>query len=166
MSCCAYCYDDLPEDFVEWEGEFFCDKYCAHEGGDRRGCELGWCSCTKLALRMRTLRKHRRQMRVMRQLIVDEGLFPELQAQMQGETGDDPIELDEDSELDERNDPEVLLREARAALDDQSNMLEVAQLMVEAQRLRSEDDDMRKQMEDMRKQLEDMSVGTALDSMD
>jgi len=111
----------------------------------------------------------------MRQLIVDEGLFPELQAQMQDETGDDPIELSEDSELDksDEDDAELELRkvqkelqEARAQLEDQSNLVDVAQHMVEAQRLRSKDDDMRKQMEDMHKQLEDMSVGTALDSLD
>jgi hypothetical protein len=173
MSGCVACGAALPVRPFVWMGSRFCDMRCAHVSGDRRCCYIFDCGCSKYAKNKRELHELRRElhrvrqhMGVMDQLIEEHDLLDELDDRLARHPGTGGFPPGEDSELDERDDPEVLLREARAQLEDQSNLLEVAQHMVEAQRLRSEDDDMRKQMEDMRKQLESMSVGTALDSLD
>jgi hypothetical protein len=100
-------------------GSWYCSRRCAHDGGDRTACN-GWdCGCTRYSKMRRMLRKHRAQMRITEDYLVENGFDEELEDRIIEETGNTPIHLDRDSEMDEHSDapdPEADLREEVRAL--------------------------------------------------
>ena len=87
MSVCGRCNvtSDLPG--LWWQNCWYCSAVCSHAAGDRTACS-GWnCGCSKYAKKRRNLRHHRINMRVMDDVIAENGLQEELQDRLLEETG-------------------------------------------------------------------------------
>ena len=101
-----------------WQGRWFCSFTCSHAAGDRTAC-LGWdCGCTRYAKKRRLLRSHRVNMRVMDDVIHENGLGEELEDRLVEQTGNANFWLASDSEnLDEPSDAEDPEEQLRATVD-------------------------------------------------
>jgi len=100
-----------------WRDVWYCSRVCAHAAGDRTAC-LGWeCGCTHYAKKRRLLRNHRENMRIMDDVIVDNGLEQELEHRLIEETGNTNFFLGLDEGLDEPSDAEDPEQKLRATVD-------------------------------------------------
>ena len=148
---------DLPG--LWWQNRWYCSAVCCHAAGDRSACN-GWnCGCTNYAKKRRLLRDHRINMRVMDDVIFENGLQEELEDRLVRETGNVNFFLDQDASLDEPSDtkdPEDKLRAAvaglRAEAADQSTMVQAVQQALECHTLRMDLEHARMALEDMRSQ--------------
>ena len=136
---CPHCGVHMPmppgPGTLRYRGQWMCSKECSHAAGDRSACR-GWdCGCTRYAKKRRLLRAHRRNMRIMEDLICEHGLDEELEERLIEETGtvnfwlgSDPEEMDEPSDTE---DPEQQLRTTvdalRAEAADQQAMVQAVQ---------------------------------------
>jgi hypothetical protein len=104
---------------VFFRSNWFCNRKCTHDSGDRTAC-TGWdCGCTRYSKMRRMLRKHRVNMRIMQDLLESYGHEDELEACLIEETGNTQFFLDVNTEMDESSDapdPEAELREEVRAL--------------------------------------------------
>ena len=115
-------------------GQWVCSRKCSHAAGDRSGC-LSWdCGCTHYSKRRRLLRDHRVKMRIMDEVITDNGLEHELEYRLIEETGNTNFFLGIDSDMDEPSDVEDPEQQLRATVDslsaeavDQSAMVQAVQ---------------------------------------
>ena len=111
---CNYCQQQKPynDESHFWKDHWYCSKKCGHDAGDRSACGRN-CGCTGYAKKRRLLRAHRVNMRVMDELMREQGLEEELEERMEDETGNTNFwlghceSMDEDSE---QEDPEAALR--------------------------------------------------------
>ena len=159
MSVCGRCNvtSDLPG--LWWQNCWYCSAVCSHAAGDRTAC-TGWnCGCSKYAKKRRNLRHHRINMRVMDDVIAENGLQEELQDRLLEETGNSNFWLGEDSSLDEPSDtedPEDTLRATvaglRAQAADQSTMVQAVQGALECHKLQKDLEKARMALEDIRSQ--------------
>ncbi len=145
---CHQCNGVLPAQPFGWNGHTFCSTRCCHDAGDRTACRSG-CGCTAYARKRRALRRHRVQMRVMNNLILEEGLGEELDFLLDEQDapnywlGRHP-ELDEDSD---QPDPERLLLDEDKA---RAQMLQAVQGALECQAIRRDLERARMELEDER----------------
>ena len=73
---CSRCARPMPTGRANgrYLGQWMCSRECEHAAGDRSGC-LRWnCGCTDYAKKRRLLREHRVNMRVMDDVILENGL--------------------------------------------------------------------------------------------
>ena len=110
----------------------------------------------------RILKKHRAQMRITEDYLVENGLLDEMEDRIIEETGNTPIHLDIDSVMDEPNDapdPEAELREEVRALrqeaTDQRAFITAAQSVVTGQQHAEVVNTLRRDLERARMSLED-----------
>ena len=139
-----------------WNGYWYCSTVCMHAAGDRSVCWKG-CGCTGYAKKRRLLRKHRACMRVMDDLIVEEGLAPDLDGRMIRYTGDTNFILDDHSDMDEesdKEDPEATAKKqltaARRDLTDRSSFVEAAAGVLRQQQVQRDMERARMTLEDFR----------------
>ena len=84
-----------------WQNRWYCSALCSHAAGDRTACG-GWnCGCTEYAKKRRLLRDHRTNMRIMDDMIFENGLQEELEDRLMRETGNVIFFLDQDASPDE-----------------------------------------------------------------
>ena len=114
---CGHCGEEKPEDTEDarfYLGKWMCSRRCAHNAGDKTGC-YGWnCGCTSYAKKRRLLRDHRRNMRVMDDVITENGLEQELEERLIEETGNTNFWLGHDREMDgdsDQEDPEAAAKQ-------------------------------------------------------
>ena len=144
---------------MRYQGQLVCSRECGHAAGDRSGC-LGWhCGCTGYAKRRRWLRGHRVNMRIMDDLLFDNGLDEELEDRLLQETGNTNFFLGLDAHLDEASDAEDPEQEQRATIEslrseatDQSTMVQAVQGALECRDMRLDLERTRMALEDMRSQ--------------
>ena len=103
---------------IRYLGRWMCSAECSHAAGDRSAC-YGWdCGCTRYAKKRRLLIAHRREMRIMEDLIHEHGLGEELEERIIEETGNVGFCLETDSENgDEPSDTEDPEQQLRATVD-------------------------------------------------
>ena len=140
-----------------YRGQWVCSRECGHaaeDGPARHGCERGR---THYAKKRRLLREHRRNMRIMDELIEEHGLSSELDERLDDETGNTNFWLGDDSEMDEssdQEDPEAILRlqlqQLRQEAKDKQAFLEAAQLIVASRAVATALERARMQLEDLR----------------
>ena len=73
---CSQCARPMPTGRANsrYLGQWMCSRECGHVAGDRSAC-LRWnCGCTDYAKKRRLLREHRVNMRVMDDVILENGL--------------------------------------------------------------------------------------------
>ena len=119
-----------------------------HAEGDRSACWQG-CGCTGYAQKRRLLRWHRRNMRVMDELIEDHGLEEELQELLVDETGNTNFWLGVHESMDadsDQEDPEAALHQE---VDDKSAFLAGARCIVEARETATKLERARMRLEDL-----------------
>ena len=142
MTLCPQCSNSITGGGHWWKGVPYCSARCRHDAGDRSACS-GWdCGCTKYAKKRRLLRNHRRNMRIMDDLIADHNLGQELEDRLIEETGNTNFWLGEDSGQDsmdedsDQEDPEAVLRQQvqdlRREAADKKALLEGAKMILEA----------------------------------
>ena len=141
-----------------WQDNWYCSAVCMHAAGDRSAC---WrvCGCTGYVKKRRLLRKHRACMRVMDDLIEEEGLAHDLEGRMIQRTGDTNFYLGDHSDMDEESDeedPEATAKKQLAAaqrdLADRSSFVEAAAAVLQQQQVAQQ---VRTDMERARMTLED-----------
>ena len=136
---CSHCGVHVPTPpapgTMRYLGQWMCSKECAHAAGDRSACR-GWdCGCTRYAKKRRLLRAHRVCMRIMEDLIHENGLDEVLEERLIEATdntnfclGSDPEDMDEPSDAE---DPEQQLRATadglRAEAADRQAMVQAVQ---------------------------------------
>ena len=161
LRICAHCGEERirGEDSCFYLDAWMCSRRCRHDAGDRSACH-GWnCGCTSLAKKRRLLREHRRNMRVMDDLIAENGLSQELEERLIEETGNTNFWLGSDSEMDadsEQEDPEAsakrqvseLLQEAA----DRRSFVAAVQGTLECRGMATDLERVRMQCEDLRSQ--------------
>jgi hypothetical protein len=144
---CAQC-GAVPVVAVFYNDRAYCSFRCCHNAGDRSACGPS-CGCTAYARKRRALRRHREQLRFMRNFIEEEGMGEELDAALDYADvpnfwlGQHP-ELDEDS--DEPDPVRLLLDEEKA----RAQMLQAVQGALESQAIRRDLERARMQLEDER----------------
>ena len=140
--------------------QWFCSRKCRHDAGDRTGCR-GWdCGCTAYSKKRRLLRAHRRNMRVMDDVINENGLADELEDRMIEETGNTNFWLGEDSgmgmmdESSENEDPEAVAKQRVSELLQESRdtqaFVAAAQDTLACRAVATDLERARMQLEDMR----------------
>ena len=139
-----------------WRGIWYCSRECIHAAGDRSACHRD-CGCTRYAKKRRVLRRHRAQMRVMMDLIDDNGLQEELETDMIHETGNTSYWLGDHSDMDEPSDaedPEAALRKEvsvlRADAADKSALLSAVQGALQCRSVLLDMERARMELEDLR----------------
>ena len=150
--CCSQCGVEVPlqADLRYFlDGMRMCSDKCMHAAGCRSNCGP-WCACTGYAIKRRKLRDHRVQMRLMDELIVQNGLDAELNQLAIEETGDICFDLNWDSEMDEPSDAEDPEQQLRAALADQSAMVQAVQGALECRSVLLDMERARMELEDLR----------------
>jgi hypothetical protein len=160
---CSQCQQMKPAGpSYSWEGGNVCGLRCLHDAGDRTICKRTdypdfVCGCTGYAKKRRSLREHRVNMRVMDQVIQQNGLEEELDDELEEVTGNTNFWLGLDDVMDEDSDaedPERALveenRELRRAAQDQKGFLEAVQGALECRALMTDVERARMQLEDMR----------------
>ena len=99
--------------------QWVCSRKCRHDAGDRTACRRD-CGCTAYSKKRRLLRTHRRNMRVMDDVINGNDLADELEDRMIEETGNTNFWLGDDSgdrrwgmmdESSDNEDPEAVLKQ-------------------------------------------------------
>ena len=114
---CGRCNVRRDSPGLWWQNRWYCSALCSHAAGDRTAC-VGWnCGCTEYAKKRRLLRDHRINMRVMDDVIVENGLQAELEDRLVHETGNANFFLGLDADLDEPSDAEDPEEELRATVD-------------------------------------------------
>ena len=136
-----------------YRGGWVCSRECGHaaeDGPAGHGCERGR---THYAKKRRLLREHRRNMRIMDEVIEEHGLADELDARLDDETGNTNFWLGHDSEMDEssdQEDPEAILRlQLQQEANDKQAFLEAAQLMGASRAIATDMERARMQLEDL-----------------
>ncbi len=140
-----------------YPGQWVCSRECGHAAGDRSGC-LRWnCGCTDYAKKWRLLREHRVNMRVMDDVILDNGLDEELEDRLVQETGNTNFFLGLDADLDEPSDAEDPEEELRATVDglraeaaDQRSLVQAVQGALECRGVLLDLERARMELEDLR----------------
>ena len=128
---CGQCQEPIVNP-CRWNDVDYCSSKCCHDAGDRNCCRPGKCGCTAFAIKRRQLRKHRQQMRVMQQLIADNGLEDELHDAMEDELGSpDRYWLGIDSEMDEGSDREDPMATQAKEISTVNNIVQLSRNMVE-----------------------------------
>ena len=138
-------------------GQWMCSRECEHAAGDRSGC-LRWnCGCTDYAKKRRLLREHRVNMRVMDDVILENGLDEELKDRSVRETGNANFFLGMDVDLDEPSDAEdpeeelrVTVKDLRAEAADQRSLVQVVQGALECRSVLLDLERARMELEDVR----------------
>ena len=138
-------------------GQWVCSRECGHAAGNHSGC-LRWnCGCTEYAKRRRLLRDHRVNMRIMDDVIFENGLDEELEDRLVQETGNANFFLGLDADLDEPSeaeDPEEQLHATvvslRAEADDQRAMVQTVQGALECRGVLLDLERARMELEDLR----------------
>ena len=138
-------------------GQWMCSRECEHAAGDRSGC-LRWnCGCTDYAKKRRLLREHRVNMRVMDDVILENGLDEELKDRLVRETGNTNLFLGMDVNLDEpsdADDPEeelrVTVKGLRAEAADQRSLVQAVQGALECRSVLLDLERARMELEDVR----------------
>ena len=138
-------------------GQWMCSRECEHAAGDRSGC-LRWnCGCTDYAKKRRLLREHRVNMRVMDDVILENGLDEELEDRLVQETGNTNFFLGLDADLDEPSDAEDPEEELRATVDglraeaaDQRSLVQAVQGALECRGVLLDLERARMELEDAR----------------
>ena len=138
-------------------GQWMCSRECEHAAGDRSGC-LRWnCGCTDYAKKRRLLREHRVNMRVMDDVILENGLNEELKDRLVQETGNTNFFLGLDADLDEPSDAEDPEEELRATVDglraeaaDQRSLVQAVQGALECRGVLLDLERARMELEDAR----------------
>ena len=146
---------DLPG--LWWQNRWYCSALCSHAAGDRTAC-VGWnCGCTEYAKKRRLLRDHRTNMRIMDDMIFENGLQEELEDRLMRETGNVNFFLDQDASLDEPSDaedPEDKLRATvaglRAEAADQRSLVQAVQGALECRGVLLDLERARMELEDAR----------------
>ena len=158
---CSQCARPMPAATARFNrrylGQWVCSRECGHAAGDRSGCP-GWnCGCTGYAKRRRWLRDHRVNMRIMDDLIWDNGLEDELEDRLVQETGNTNFFLGLDAELDEASEDEDPEQKQRATIEglraeaaDQSTMLQAVQGALECRDTLLDLERARMELEDLR----------------
>ena len=116
MRICTQCGEEkgYSEGSCFYLDRWVCSRRCRHDAGDRTVCHGMDCGCTGYAKKRRWLRLHRRNMRVMEDVITDNGLEQELEECLIDETGNTNFWLGADSEKDEdsdQEDPEAIAKQ-------------------------------------------------------
>ena len=150
MRICSHCAKLKPTSAKScfYLDRWMCSRECMHAEGDRSACWQG-CGCTGYAKKRRLLREHRRNMRVMDELIEDHGLEEELQERLEDETGNTNFWLGMHESMDEgsdEEDPEAALRKEVA---DKSAFLAGARCIVEARETATKLERARMRLEDL-----------------
>ena len=130
---CGKCHGPIEDPFRGVD--YCCVQYC-HDAGDRRHCIRGFCSCTGFAIKRRQLREHRQKMRVMEQLIVDNGLEDELEVAMEEDGCPDHHRLWSDAEMDEGSDAEDPMETQANELSNVASIVQLSRNMVELTEIR------------------------------
>ena len=128
--------------------QWMCSKKCNQAAEDRRLCGRD-CGCTGYSKKRRLLREHRREMRVMVELIEEYGLEDELEERLIDETGNTNFIFGEREPMDEgrdQEDPEAALRQE---VNDKSAFLAGARCIVEARETVTELERARRRLEDL-----------------
>ena len=149
---CSQCGVEVPlqaELRYFLDGMRMCSNECMHAAGYRGNCGP-WCACTGYAIKRRMLRDHRVQMRLMDEIIVQNGLDAELNQLAIEETGDVCFDLGWDSEMDEQSDAEDPEQQLHAALADQSAMVQAVQGALECRSVLLDMERARMELEDLR----------------
>jgi hypothetical protein len=138
----------MPVVAVFYNDRAYCSFRCCHDAGDRSACGPS-CGCTAYARKRRALRRHREQLRAMRDFIEQEGMGEEMDAML--DELDAPNywlgrhpEFDEDS--DEPDPVRLLIEEEKA----REQMLEAVRGALESQTMRRDLERARMQLEDER----------------
>ena len=134
-----------------------CSRECGHAAGDRSAC-LGWnCGCRDYAKKRRLLREHRVNMRVMDDVILENGLDEELEDRLVQETGNTNFFLGLDADLDEPSDAEDPEEELRATVEglraeaaDQRSLVQAVQGALECRGVLLDLERARMELEDVR----------------
>ncbi len=129
---CGNCQEPIEHPF-EFRDVDYCCMQCCHDAGDRRYCIRGGCGCTGFAIKRRQLREHRRRMRAMQQLIIDNDLeddLHELTGEFPGDL-DDPFDLALDVQMDEGSDAEDPMVTQANELSNVDNLVQLSRNMVE-----------------------------------
>jgi hypothetical protein len=150
--------DALPG--CSWQGVWYCSHVCSHTAGDRSACSEWDCGCTHYAKKRRLLREHRKQMRVMQDLIDDHGLASELEEDMVAETGNNGFWLgydtgfggmDEGSDVeDPEADAKEEMQDLRQEAADQQRLVSAAQGVLECRAIATDLERARMRLEDHR----------------
>ena len=159
MRICTQCGEEKGrgEGSCFYLGRWMCSRRCRHDAGNRTAC-YGWnCGCTGYAKKRRLLRDHRRNMRVMDEVIKDNGLGQELMERMIEETGDSnfwlgfSINMDADSE---QEDPEAIAKQRVSELlheaSDKQTFVATVQGALQCRAMVTNLERARMQLEDMR----------------
>ena len=161
LKICTQCGEEKGsgEGYCFYLGRWMCSRRCRHDAGDRTACHCrGWnCGCTGYAKKRRCLRKHRRNMRVMDDVITDNGLEQELEERMIDLTGNTNFWLGSDSELDEdsdQEDPETTAKQRVSELlheaSDKQTFVATVQGALQCRAMVTDLEHARMQLEDMR----------------
>ena len=127
---------------------WYCSEVCKHDAGDRTCGED--CGCSGYAKKRRLLRAHRDQMRIIDDLIKEQGLEEELEDRIFYETDNTSYWLGHSESMDEdsdQEDPEAALRQELA---DKSAFVEAATGALQYNRVATDLERARMEMEDMR----------------
>ena len=115
---CFQCDVQLqPLTGLRYRDQWYCSRACTHAAGDRSACVGRDCGCTQYAKKRRLLRNHRIKMRVMEDILVENGLEEELDHRLMEETGSTNVFLGQDAFLDESSDTEDPEQQLRATVD-------------------------------------------------
>ena len=156
---CSQCGSPLPAP-RQYLGQWMCSRECSHAAGDRSGC-LGWnCGCTAYAKMRRFLRDHRVNMRVMEELIFEEGLEEELEDRLVDFTGNTNFFLGFDANLDESSDAEDPEQQLRATIDNLRSEAADVQHFVDAAAGALQQSNVLLELERTRMKLEDMQAAS------
>jgi predicted hydrolase (HD superfamily) len=139
-------------------GQWKCSYRCLHDAGDFTSCGIpGFvCGCTGYAKKRRLLRRHRASMRVMEDVIAENGLEGEVERELE-DTGNSKFHLGLCSDMDEDSDgddPERVavekVREIREADKEQKAFVEAVQGALECRAMATDLERARMQLEDLR----------------
>ena len=159
LRVCSHCEAQKPigPGSCFYLGQWVCSRQCRHDAGDRTGCS-GWdCGCTEYSKKRRLLRAHRRNMRVMDDVIKDYGLAEELEDRMVEETGNSNFWLGHQSKMDEdsdQEDPEAVAKQRANDLlqesKDRQAFVAAAQVTLACRAVATDLERARMQLEDLR----------------
>ena len=119
---CFQCGVQLPpptgtSSNLRYRDQWYCSRACKHAAGDRSACLGRNCGCTQYAKKRRLLRDNRIKMRIMEDILVENGLEEELDHRLIEETGNTNCFLGLDAFLDESSDTEDPEHQLRATVN-------------------------------------------------
>ena len=163
LTLCSQCQQMKPVDprSCFYKEQWVCGYQCRHAAGDHSTCRMRGvvCDCTGYARKRRLLRQHRVNMRIMDEVISQNGLEEELDDELEQVTGNSNFwlgecSMDEDSDAE---DPERALaekarevQEVRDAANEQRAFVEAAREVLQCRALETDVERARMQLEDMR----------------